>query len=65
LRTHAPGFWDDAKAAEAQMRKIKELKNWVEGYKGVKTAIEELQLAYENLNLMLTLMRWKLKVVLL
>lgn len=29
------------------MRKIKELKNWVEGYKGVKTAIEELQLAYD------------------
>ena len=26
LRTHVPGFWDDAKAAEAQMRKIKELK---------------------------------------
>ena len=47
MRTHAPGFWDDAKAAEAQMRKIKELKNWVEGYKGVKTAIEELQLAYD------------------
>jgi peptide chain release factor 2 len=29
------------------MRKIKELKGWVEGYKGVKTAIEELQLAYD------------------
>lgn len=29
------------------MRKIKDLKNWVEGYKGVKTAIEELQLAYD------------------
>lgn len=29
------------------MRKIKELKNWVEGYKAVKTAIEELQLAYD------------------
>jgi len=42
-----PGFWDDAKAAEAQMRKIKELKNWVEGYSGVKTALEELQLAFD------------------
>jgi len=42
-----PGFWDDAKAAEAQMRKIKDLKNWVEGYKDVKTAIEELQLAFD------------------
>jgi len=29
------------------MRKIKELKNWVEGYKGVKTAIEELQLSFD------------------
>ena len=29
------------------MRKIKELKNWVEGYKDVKTAIEELQLAFD------------------
>jgi peptide chain release factor 2 len=47
LRTQAPGFWDDAKAAEAQMRKIKDLKNWVEGYKGVKTATEELELAYD------------------
>ncbi len=42
-----PGFWDDAKAAETQMRKIKELKNWVEGYSGVKTALEELQLAFD------------------
>jgi hypothetical protein len=47
LRTQVPGFWDDAKAAEAQMRKVKELKNWVTGYSGVKTAVEELQLAYD------------------
>ena len=47
MRTHVPGFWDDAKAAEAQMRKIKELKNWVEGYAGVKNSVEELQLAYD------------------
>lgn len=42
-----PGFWDDAKAAEAQMRKIKELKNWVNGYSGINTALEELKLAYD------------------
>mgnify|MGYP003523677801 CR=1 FL=1 len=47
LRTQAPEFWDDAKAAEVQMRKIKELKKWIDGYSGVKTAIEELQLAYD------------------
>lgn len=29
------------------MRKIKELKNWVEGFDGVKTALEELQLAID------------------
>lgn len=29
------------------MRKIKELKNWITGYSGVKTAVEELQLAYD------------------
>jgi Protein chain release factor B len=29
------------------MRKIKELKNWVEGYAGVKNSVEELQLAYD------------------
>jgi peptide chain release factor 2 len=47
LRTHAPGFWDDAKTAEVQMRKVKELKNWVEGYREVTAAAEELQLAYD------------------
>lgn len=47
MRTHVPNFWDDAKAAEAQMRKIKEIRNWLEGYKDVKAAIEELQLAYD------------------
>jgi peptide chain release factor 2 len=29
------------------MRKVKELKNWVEGYSGVKTAVDELQLCYD------------------
>lgn len=47
MRTHAPGFWDDAKAAEAQMRKVKEIKNWIVGYQEVKAAADELQLAYD------------------
>ncbi len=47
MRTHAPGFWDDAKAAEAQMKKIKDLKKWVEGYEGVRIALEELKLAMD------------------
>jgi peptide chain release factor 2 len=47
LRTHVPGFWDDAKAAEAQMKKIKDLKKWVEGYEGVRVALEELELSMD------------------
>ena len=47
LRTQVPGFWDDAKAAEVQMRKVKELKNWVTGYNEVKSAADELQLTYD------------------
>ncbi|WP_459188453.1 peptide chain release factor 2 [Parabacteroides sp. APC149_11_2_Y6] len=47
LRTHDPGFWEDAKRAEVQMKKVKELKKWIELYNEVHDAAEELQLAYE------------------
>ena len=47
MRTQVPGFWDDAKAAEVQMRKVKELKNWVVGYNEIKSAADELQLTYD------------------
>ena len=47
LRTQAPGFWDDAKKAEAQMKKVKELQKWIEGYKEVKTLADELELAFD------------------
>ena len=47
LRTQDPGFWEDAKAAEVQMRKVKGIKAWIEGYEGVRAATEELQLAFD------------------
>ena len=47
LRTQAPGFWDDQKAAEAQMKKVKGLQQWIAGYQEVKTLAEELQLAFD------------------
>ncbi|MBF0764300.1 MULTISPECIES: peptide chain release factor 2 [Parabacteroides] len=47
LRTQDPGFWEDAKRAEAQMKKVRELKKWIELYNEVNAAAEELQLAYE------------------
>lgn len=42
-----PGFWDDQKSAEAQLKKVKSLKKWVEDYNAVKSACEELQLAMD------------------
>lgn len=47
LRTQAPGFWDDAKKAEAQMKKVKDLQKWIEGYREVKTLADELELAFD------------------
>lgn len=47
LRTQAPGFWDDAKKAEAQMKKVKDLQKWIEGYREVKTMVDELELAFD------------------
>ena len=47
LRTQDPAFWEDAKRAEAQMKKVKDLKKWIELYNEVKAATDEVQLAYE------------------
>ena len=47
LRTQAPGFWDDQKAAEAQMKKVKGLQQWISGYNEVKTLADEVQLAFD------------------
>ena len=47
LRTQVPGFWDDAKKAEAQMKKVKELQAWIDGYKRVKSLADEVEVAFE------------------
>ncbi|MFA6870689.1 MAG: peptide chain release factor 2 [Bacteroidaceae bacterium] len=47
LRTQAPGFWDDNKAAEAQMRKIKSLQKWIEGHKELSLLVDELTLSFD------------------
>jgi len=46
-RTVNPGFWDDSKKAETTMKKIRELKYWVDGFKAVKAQCEELELSLE------------------
>ena len=38
-----PDFWEHQKEAQAQMKKIKDLQAWIEGYKEVEAAVEELQ----------------------
>ena len=47
LRTHVPDFWEDQKKAEVQMRKVKELHFWIDGYKEVDKEVEELKLAFD------------------
>ena len=47
LRTQAPGFWDDAKKAEAQMKKVKTLQGWIDGFQNVKTLADELELSFD------------------
>ena len=47
LRTQAPGFWDDPKKAQVQMKKVKDLQGWIDGYKQVKALADELQLAMD------------------
>ena len=47
LRTQAPGFWDDQKRAEAQMKLVKSLEKWLKGYAEVKTLADELDTAFE------------------
>ena len=47
LRTQAPDFWDDPKAAQEQMKKVKDIRRWVDGYKEVRTLADELQLAFD------------------
>ncbi len=47
LRTQAPDFWDDPKRAQEQMKKVKNIRRWVDGYKEVRTLADELQLAFD------------------
>ncbi len=47
LRTLVPDFWLDLKAAEAQMKKIKQLKFWIEGCAEVERAVNEVTTGFD------------------
>lgn len=42
-----PDFWEHPKEAQRQMKKIKDLQAWIDGYEEVETAVDELQLAWD------------------
>ena len=47
LKSQDPSFWDDPKKAEAQMKKIRGLKYWVESFDKVKSAVDDLEVMFE------------------
>ena len=47
IRTQDPSFWDDRARAEEQMKLVKGLEKWINGYKEAKSMTDELQLAFE------------------
>ncbi|MCB6972583.1 MULTISPECIES: peptide chain release factor 2 [Butyricimonas] len=47
LRTQNPSLWDNPKEAEVLMRKVRELKSWIEGYEQVTSAVGDLQVLFD------------------
>ena len=47
LRTHVPDFWADQKAAEAQMKKIKQLRFWINSCSELDQAVEEVATGFD------------------
>ncbi len=44
-----PDFWEHPKEAQAQMKKIKDLQAWIDGYEEIDKTVNELQLAWDFL----------------
>ena len=42
-----PDFWSDQKAAEKQMRKVKEMHYWIDSYEEISKMVDELALAFD------------------
>ncbi len=47
LKTQDPTFWDDPKAAEAQMKSIRTLKFWIDAYDKLKTRFDDTEVLIE------------------
>lgn len=46
-KTHAPGFWDDPRAAEKQLKYISSLKSWSSAFKDIQTVYDDLLVMYD------------------
>lgn len=47
LKTQDPGFWDDPKKAEVQMKEIRGLKFWIESYSRLRSQADDLEVLIE------------------
>lgn len=47
LKTQDPSFWDDPKAAEAQMKSTRTLKFWIDAYNVLQTSYDDLEVLIE------------------
>ncbi|REJ85260.1 MAG: peptide chain release factor 2 [Bacteroidetes bacterium] len=45
--THEAGFWDDPKGAEKILKGIKQRKNWIEDYEGLRSSYEDLAVLFD------------------
>ncbi len=49
MRSQAPDFWNDAKAAELHMKKLREIKAWVTDYEEIETLVEDIKVLFDFL----------------
>ena len=47
MKTRDPAFWENPKEAEAQMKIIRSVKQWTDGFEKVDQAVEDLQVVFE------------------
>ncbi len=46
-KTTAPDFWDSPKEAEAQLKKVAEIKSWIDDYTRIASMVDDLELLPE------------------
>ena len=46
-KTQDPNFWDDPKEAEKQLKVVRNIKVWTDGYQQVATLVDDLTVLYD------------------